>query len=226
MNRVYILSSALLISAFGALQAFNQKDVDLVKNRNSAVYQKNGKPQWANGQYADLQGANLDGVNLDGANLQYAILVKASLVGAHLKGANLKQAHPLWANFTNADLTDANLHAADFEGANLTNADLTNANLTYAVFLIATIQDTNFQGAIFHRTDNSGVKGTPRNLNTPKELIKKLEEDQQKANTNGDYTTENEDEKKINDIYNSMKKNSKNHMGDHDQGDDMFGQYF
>ncbi|PTN37590.1 pentapeptide repeat-containing protein [Desulfonatronum sp. SC1] len=102
----------LLLSSMGTLEAFDQADLDQLRDSNQC-------PK------CDLSGANLSGVRLNRADLSGANLRNADLSWANLNGAGL-----VGADLSNADLSNANLSWSDLRGANLTEATLTRANLT------------------------------------------------------------------------------------------------
>jgi uncharacterized protein YjbI with pentapeptide repeats len=99
-----------------------------------------------------LQGAHLEGADLRACNLRRADLRGARLTGAKLSGADLREAQlgPLLIGndrILPCDLTRAVIKAADFSGA----------DLRHAVFALADISRSRFDGAMLRNTDFTGA---------------------------------------------------------------------
>jgi len=98
---------------------------------------------------ADLKGADLQGAHLDKADLSDANLIVANLSLAKLNGSDLRR----------ANLSGANLDVVDLHNANLTESILQMANLIRSYLIGSNFLNAQVAGAIFGKTDLSGVIG-------------------------------------------------------------------
>jgi uncharacterized protein YjbI with pentapeptide repeats len=101
---------------------------------------------------AQLQGAHLEGADLRACNLRGADLRGARLTGAKLSGADLREAQlgPLL-------IANDRILPADLTRAVLKSADLSGADLRQAIFVLADISRSRFNGANTRNTDFTGA---------------------------------------------------------------------
>ncbi len=105
----------------------------------------------------DFRQTNFSKANLSGAGFCETMLCRANLTNAVLAGAYLSGTNLTNTNLAYANLTGADLIAADLAGANLAGTNLTGATLTKAKLIEVTVDEADFNGALFWETVISNV---------------------------------------------------------------------
>jgi len=111
---VFAASTAFVAVAVSPLLAFEQKDVEKLKETRACA------------------GCDLSDANLSRANLSGATLNSANLSDANLSRANLSDATLLKANLDGATLLKANLSGAKMRGALLCNTTMPDGHVEYS----------------------------------------------------------------------------------------------
>ena len=108
----------------------------------------NGK-DYAIQPFADLSDLDLEGKDLTGADLRWSVLNGANLMKCVLRGANFYGSTALNANFIRADLSYSDLRMGWFDASNFGGADLRGARLEGVHFGLASLCESNLDGATF-----------------------------------------------------------------------------